>query len=64
MRNRSCENVTKNPPDRFTTDLTHDVSFTTQVLITEAEEVIDDKSLITITECVEIDIVAVVVKEQ
>jgi hypothetical protein len=55
--------VTKNPPDRFTTDLTHDVTFTTQVLVAEAEEVIDDKSLIAITECVKIDIVAVIVKE-
>ena len=50
--------------DWSASDLRHDVTLTSEVFITQAEEVVDDKSLITVPDSVEVDIVALVVEEE
>jgi len=51
-------------PDWFATDFAHDVALATQILITETEEIVDDKSLIAVPECVKVNVVAVVVEKE
>jgi hypothetical protein len=51
-------------PDWFPSNFAHDVAFSTEVFVTETQEVVDDESLVTISERVKIDIVTVFVEEE
>jgi len=51
-------------PYGFAADLAHDVALAAQVLVAEAEEVVDDESLVAVPECVKVNVVAVVVEKE
>ena len=51
-------------PDGLSSYFTHYVAFTSKIFITERQEVVDDKSLIAVTEGVKIDVIAIVVEKE
>lgn len=50
--------------DRLSSDLRHDGTLTSQVLVTKAQEIVDHKRFITVSDRVEIDIVLIVGEEE
>lgn len=51
-------------PDGFSSNFTHNVAFSTEILVAETQEIVDDKCFVTVAECVKVHIVAVFVKEK
>lgn len=51
-------------PDWFASDFTHDVAFTSEIFIAKREEIVDDKSLVAVSERVKVDVVAIVVEKE
>ena len=50
--------------DWSASDLRHDVTFTTEILVAETQEVVDDEGLVAVPHRVEVDIVVVVGEEE
>lgn len=53
-----------NSPDGFASNFAHNVALAAEILVAEAQKVVDDECLVTIAECIEINIVAVFVEEK
>ena len=58
---RSCGPISL---DGFSSNFRHDVAFTPEILVAETQEVVDDKSLVTISEGIEVHIEIVMAEEE
>lgn len=50
--------------DGFASDLRHDVTLSSKILVAETQEVVDDERFVTISESVEVDVEIVVAEEE
>ena len=51
-------------PDGLSSNLAHDIAFSPEIFVAEAQKVVNDESLVTVTECIEIHVVAVFVEKE